>query len=243
MTECSVSLNPQAAVHAGWLIGTAYLIQDILPKLDSCIHNGTKEFIITVMSQGGAIAFLVTSYLYHQRGGRLPAEVRFKTYCIAAPKPGNLSYAYDYAILTQDGWGFNVVNSADWVPQFPFSVQTTDDFNLTNPIPTITKAIKKQSLFNQVAFNYVFKRLDKPSRQAQRRYQKLLGGYVGKMVQKTLPAYHPPSYVASSYFVQTGQTVVLNTDAAYYQQFPEDANQLFKNHFYKPYLYLMSRLN
>lgn len=234
--------NPQAAVHAGWLIGTAYLARDILPKMDSCIQKGTKEFIITGDSQGGAIAFLVTSYLYSQLGDRLPADLRFKTYCIAAPKPGNLSYAYEYELMTQEGWAFNVVNSADWVPEFPMSVQTTGDFNLTNPFTTITKAIRKQKFFNRVALNYVFRKLDKPSRKAQKRYQKLLGEYMGKIVRKTLPDYQPSSYFQSSYYVRAGQTIVLNADELYYQQFPADPGQLFKNHLLKPYLFLGNRL-
>ena len=80
--------NPRAAVHAGWLIGMAYLAKDIMPKLDSAVQKGTRDFIITGDSQGGAIAFLMTSYLHSQLGNRLPADVHFKTYCIAGPKPG-----------------------------------------------------------------------------------------------------------------------------------------------------------
>lgn len=234
--------NPRAGVHAGWLIGTVYLAKDILPKMDSCIQKGTKEFIITGDSQGGAIAFLMTSYLHSLLGNRLPADLQFKTYCIAAPKPGNLSYAYDYEVMTQEGWAFNVVNSADWVPEFPLTVQTTDDFNLTNPFTTFKKAIKKQKFINRLAMNYVFNKLDKPSRKAQKRYQKTLGGYVGKIVKKTLPDYQPAAYLPSSHFVRAGQTIVLDADETYYQQFPVEEKQLFKNHLLKPYLFLGNRL-
>ncbi|GAB3640623.1 lipase family protein [Spirosoma arcticum] len=234
--------NPRAAVHAGWLIGMAYLAKDIMPKLDSAVGKGTKEFIITGDSQGGAIAFLMTSYLYSQLGSRLPANVRFKTYCIAGPKPGNLSYAYDYEIATQNGWAFNVINSADWVPEFPLSVQTTDDFNLTNPFANIPNAIRRQKFFNRIALNYVFKKMDKPSRKAQKQYQRFLGGYMERAVQKNLPDYQKPAYFNSSHFVRAGQTIVLDADETYYQQFPDDPKILFKNHFLKPYLFLANRL-
>jgi hypothetical protein len=238
----SLAKNPGAAIHAGWLIGMASLANDILPKLDSCIQRGTRSFIITGASQGGAIAFLMTSYLHSQLGKRLPNDLRFKTYCIAAPKPGNFSYAYEYGILTQQGWGFNVINSADWVPEFPLSVQTTDDFNLTNPFTTLTKAIQKQSFFNRVALKYIFKKMDRPSRKAQKQYQRFLGTYVERMAKKVLPGYRAPSYAPSSYYVRAGQTIVLDADEIYYQQFPPSTQHLFQNHVLEPYLFLGNRL-
>ncbi|MGM9508095.1 lipase family protein [Larkinella sp. GY13] len=234
--------NPRAAVHAGWLIGMAYLAKDILPKMDSCIQKGTKEFMITGISQGGAITFLMTSYLSNLRGNRLPADLRFKTYSIAAPKPGNLSYAYDYEVLTQSGWAFNVVNSADWVPEFPLTVQTTDDFNLTNPVTTIRKAIRNQKFLNRVMFNYVFNKMDKPSRKAQKQYQRFLGNYISKAVRKNLPDYQKPTYFPSSHFMRAGQTIVLDADEVYFRQFPADPKKLLQNHLLNPYLFLGNRL-
>ncbi len=38
--------NPRAAVHTGWLIGTAFLSKDILPKMDSLYKTGCKNIII-----------------------------------------------------------------------------------------------------------------------------------------------------------------------------------------------------
>ncbi|WP_221392612.1 lipase family protein [Dyadobacter sp. NIV53] len=234
--------NPKAAVHAGWVIGMAYLAKDVLPKMDSCIKSGTREFIITGDSQGGALAFLMTSYLYGELGGRLPADLKFKTYCIAGPKPGNLYYAYDYEALTYGGWGFNVVNSADWVPEIPMTVQTTDDFNKTNPFVGVPQMIRKQKFFKRIALNYAFKKLDKPTRKAQKQYQRFLGTYMEKTVVKNLPDYQSPSYVQSSNYMRAGQTIVLLADDAYYKLFPDDPKALFKHHFLKPYLYLAEKL-
>ena len=234
----NLAKNPRAAVHAGWVIGMAYLAKDILPKLDSAVRKGTREFIITGDSQGGALAFLMTSYLHSQLGNRLPADLRFKTYSIAGPKPGNLYYAYDYEYITRGGWGFNVVNSADWVPEIPMSIQTTDDFNSTNPFVGVPQAIRSQKFFKRVALNYAFGQLDKPTRKAQVQYQRFLGKYMERIVGKNLPDYKAPEYYASNHYVRTGQTIVLMADEAYFQKFPDDPKKLFRHHLLQPYLYL-----
>lgn len=238
----TLAKNPRASVHAGWVIGMAYLAKDILPKLDSAVQKGTREFIITGDSQGGALAFLMTSYLTSQIGNRLPADMRFKTYCFAAPKPGNLYYAYAYEALTQGGWGFNVVNSADWVPEIPMSIQTTDDFNPTNPFVGIPQTIRKQKFFKRIALNYAFGKLDKPTRKAQKSYQKFLGSYIEKTVKKNLPDYQSPTYANSNNYVRTGQTIVLLTDEAYNQKYPDNPKKLFQHHFLPPYLMLLNQL-
>lgn len=85
--------NPRAAVHAGWLICTAFLVQDMLPKIDSLYKAGHKEMLIMGHSQGGAIAYLLTAYLHHlQHQSQLSPVLRFKTHCSAGPKPGNLVF-------------------------------------------------------------------------------------------------------------------------------------------------------
>ena len=43
--------DPKAAVHVGYLISTAYLSRDILPKINSLYKCGFKEFIIAGHSQ------------------------------------------------------------------------------------------------------------------------------------------------------------------------------------------------
>src|SRR5690606_12395627 len=97
--------DPKAAVHIRWLISMAYLSRSIIPTIDSLADSGIKNFIILGHSQGGAIAFLLTSYIHNlQMEGKIPAETNFKTYCSAAPDPGNLFYAYEYENLTKNGW-------------------------------------------------------------------------------------------------------------------------------------------
>jgi len=133
----------QAAVHVGWLLSMALLSEDIVPHIDSLYDSGIKDFVLMGHSQGGAINYLLTAYLYSlQKQKVLPGDIRFKTYCSAAPKPGNLFFAYYYESITKS-WAFNVVNSADWVPETPISIQTLADFNETNLFKSAKNEIKK----------------------------------------------------------------------------------------------------
>jgi hypothetical protein len=238
-----LAANPKASVHVGWLVSTAFLSKDILPKIDSCYKAGIKNFIITGHSQGGGISYLLTAYLYHlQKANQLPADIRFKTYCSAGPKPGNLYFAYDYEAMTQPGWAYNVVNSADWVPEVPLSIQTVKDFNNTNPFVNAKALIKKQSFPKNIALRYAYNRLDKPSRKAQKNYQKYLGKMTAKMVKKTIPGYLSPEYYNSNNYVRTGNYIVLPADADYYALFPDNNEQIFIHHLHAPYLFLAEKL-
>ncbi|RYF77270.1 MAG: META domain-containing protein [Cytophagaceae bacterium] len=231
--------NPRAAVHVGWLVSTAFLAKDILPKLDSSYRKGVKNMLIMGHSQGGAIAFLLTSYLYNlQRQGKLPADIRFKTYCSAGPKPGNLYYAYEYEAMTQGGWAYNVLNSADWVPEVPFSIQTVNDMNLTNPFAGADQLIKKQPFFKRLVLRKVYSDLSKPSLKAQKNYQTYLGKIAANTVKKNLTGYVPPEYYNSNHYVRTGNTIVLLADSAYYKRYPNSRDKVFTHHFHPPYLYL-----
>ncbi len=234
--------NPKAAVHTGWLISLAYLSKEILPKIDSCYKTGTREILLMGHSQGGAITFLLTAYLYNlQKKGLLPADIRFKTYCSAAPKPGNLFFAYEYEAMTQNGWAFNVINSADWVPEGPLSVQTRRDFNTINPFEDAEPLIKKQKFPKNIVFRYLYHSLNKPSQKTQKTYEKYLGKMLAKQVQKYLPEFIPPPYFPSSNYVRTGTTIVLLADENYYKKFPDDKANIFCHHLHFQYLYFLDR--
>src|SRR5688572_734500 len=100
--------DPKAMVHVGWAISVAHLAPDIVAHVMSLYNSQqVKDYFIVGHSQGGALAFLVRSYLeYEKQNGRLPADIVFKTYCSAGPKPGNTYYAYDFDFITRNGWGF-----------------------------------------------------------------------------------------------------------------------------------------
>jgi len=238
--DYSLSEDPKAAVHAGWLIATGFLSKDMLPKLDSIVAGGTRELLIIGHSQGGAIAYLLTAYLRGlQLEGRLPADLIIKTYCSAGPKPGNFYFAHSYE-ATRGQWAFNVVNPLDWVPQTPFSVQTLEDMAASSPFYNAKAFIKKSKWPKRWIMSIAYKKLANPARKTQRRYQKYLGGFVAKSVRKTLPGFVEPQYAPTSDYVRTGNTISLAPTAAYFSAYPQDAGKPFQNHFHEPYLFLLN---
>ena len=238
-----LATNPRAAVHVGWLLSLAFLSKDMLPKIDSVYKTGVRDMLIMGHSQGGAIAYLLTAYLYNlQKIGTLPADIRFKTYCSAGPKPGNLYFAYEYEAATQNGWSYNVVSSADWVPETPISIQKLTDFNNTNPFVGAKKMLGKQPFPKNIVLKTVYNRMDGVTRRAVRRYCRNMGKRVGTMLKKSLPGYEPPTYIESLDYVRTGNYIILNADEDYYKIYPDSKTNVFIHHFHKPYLYLLEKL-
>ncbi|SDL43667.1 META domain-containing protein [Catalinimonas alkaloidigena] len=241
--DYTLAEHPQAAVHVGWLVALASMAPDIRAKLDSCYQAGTRDIMLMGHSQGGAITFLLTAYLHHlQKAGELPADLRFKSYCSASPKPGNLYFAYEYEAATAGGWSSTVVNSADWVPEVPISIQTLHDFNPTNPFTNAQASIKQQKFPNRVALNYVYKQLTKHTLRAQKRYQKYLGKMASKMVVKQLPGFQVPKYYDSNHYVRTGPYVVLLANGPYLNEFPDSDTTVFIHHMLQSYLWLAQRM-
>jgi hypothetical protein len=233
----------KAAVHVGWLISTAFLSAGIVPRIDSCYKAGIKDFIILGHSQGGAIAYLLTSHLNCMvESGKLPRDIRFKTYCSAAPKPGNLYYAYEFERRTAGGWAFNVVNTADWVPETPVSIQTAKDFNTINPFVNSSTLVGRQKFAKRMFFKHLYSQLTKHNARAQRRYERYLGRMTSKYVKKQYPQFKEPEYYHSNNYVRVGNTVVLMPDEAYYKLFPNNEKKVFTHHALQAYLWLAERL-
>lgn len=237
--------HPNAAVQVGWFVAMAYLSKTVTQKIDSCYNTGIKEFILTGHSQGGGITYMLTAHLNNlKREGKLPADIVFKTYCSAGPKPGNLFFAYDYEKNTAGGWAYNVVNTADWVPDVPFSVQTVDDFTAVNPFHSAKTIIKKQKFPLNIALKRVYKKLSKPSKKAQKNYEKYLGKMVSKAVEKQIPNFQTPAYFASNYYVRTGNYIVLFADDDYFELYPNDpeTDNIWQHHLPQQYLYLVEKM-
>lgn len=241
--DYDLAQSPKAAVHVGWLLGMACLYPDITAKLDSMYKGGTKQWIVLGHSQGGGLAYLLTAHLRQQiKSGHLPQDLSIKTYCSAAPKPGNLFFAYDYESNTPEGMAFNVVNAADWVPEVPFSVQTVNDFNSTNAFRNVKRVFKKQGFPKNLVLQYMYGRLSKPTKRAQRRFARMSGSFVYKQIKKVMPGFVQPHFYPSNDYVRTGHTIVMQPDAGYYQLFPDLSDQLFQHHLMPAYLYLAKRL-
>jgi hypothetical protein len=237
--------SPNAAVHVGWFVAMAYLSKTVVSKIDSCYKAGIKDFILTGHSQGGGITFLLNSYLENlKKQGRFPADIRFKTYCSAGPKPGNLFYAYDYEHMTAGGWAYNVVNTADWVPDVPFSVQTIHDFTAVNPFRGAKKAIKKMGFPQNIALKHIYNKMSKPSLRAQKNYQKYLGKMVSHAVQNQIPNFITPEYYNSNYYVRTGNTIILYPDEEYFKMYNNDPSNpnIWIHHLPAPYMMLAGKI-
>ena len=234
----NLGAHPQAAVHVGWLLGTAFIARDLLPKLDSLQNAGISELIVCGHSQGGAISILLTSYLRSQLGSRLSGSWKLKTYASAAPKPGNTYYAYGYEVQTYGGWGFTIVNAADWVPELPIAMQTLRDLNPTNPFVNIKGIIKAQPFLQRKVMKRAYNRMTRPLNASQKRFTNYLGKYAGKGVVKALPTFVTPAYIESMQYARAGQPVVLMPDSNYYLSYPFKSKKMFEHHFFAPYLEL-----
>lgn len=236
--------DPRAMIHVGWTLAIAHLATDIREKiLKYHSENQVNEFLVAGHSQGGALATLLRSWLeYEKIKGRLPASLRFKTYCSAAPKVGNMYYAYDFDFINRNGWAFTVVNAADWVPETPISVQTLSDFNPTNPLVHTKAVLKKQKLLIRLAGGVIYDKLERKPRKAQQKLLKLLGRLIYKKgVRKVLPGFPPPTYASGSNYMRAGTAIILMPDKEYYEQFPESNSKFFTHHGFKAYSYLLKK--
>jgi len=239
----NLATNPKAGVHVGWLLGLADLSKTILPKIYWLNQvKGIKNFIIMGHSQGAAIACLLRSYLGDLQSKQLLGnDITFKTYCSAAPKTGNLYYAYDFDFITRNGWAFTVVNAADWVPETLFSVQTLTDFNPVNPFTNVGGVIKKQHLITRWFIKYKYNRLKNGVRHAQKRFERNLGGMVFRFVHKILPQLKEPQYVHDNNYQRAGVPIVLQPDEEYYKLYPDTGSNIFVHHMFAPYYLLAKR--
>lgn len=233
--------HPQSAVHAGWAIATLAMADDVEAHIQRQYARGIKDFNIFGHSQGASLTYLLTSYLkYRQQAGFLPRDIVFKTYSSAAPKPGNLQYAYDYDFLTRDGWGYRIINSADWVTETPFTVQSVQSLADNNPLAhpeTLDKA-------NPLLKKAVGKLIKYPVK-TQALYTKYFGSGVFKLkVQALMPDLQEPNYVQDLNYTPAGAPIVLMPDAAFAATFTQQPNlserdQIWLNHKNAVYYWLV----
>jgi Lipase (class 3) len=237
--DYQLAADSKAMVHVGWMVGLGYMAPTMVEQIRLARQKGIREFIIIGHSQGGALAFLTRSYLYYlTQKGELPRDIVFKTYCSAAPKPGNLFYAYDFDFITRNGWAFTVVNAADWVPETPFTVQTITDFNPVNPFINVQGALTKQPLLVRLYLKGKYNKMNRATRKAQQCFKSVLGDVVYKQVKKTLTQLRAPEYVNGNNYQRAGIPIVLQPDSAYYRQYSNDPAKLFQHHFFEPYIRL-----
>lgn len=239
----TLSDDPQATVHAGWAIGLAHMAPLMVEQVSALMREKqVNQLIVVGHSQGGALTFLATSFFYyHSREGKLPGKLMIKSYCSAAPKPGNMFYAYDFDYITRNGMGFNVVNAADWVPETPPSVQTFTDINPVNPFYNAHTLLGKMKWPANWYLNSVYKKLKKSPGKTAGRYRKYFGHKVYGQISKFLPRLEEPQYASSFNYMRAGAPIVLKPDSAYYGRFPQDNNRVFIHHMLEPYMLLLEQ--
>ncbi|RYY67048.1 MAG: lipase family protein [Chitinophagaceae bacterium] len=237
--------SADAAVHTGWLIAVVALAPDIERQILALHAKGVRAIYISGHSQGGAIAYLLRSWLYYRTvAGALPNDITYKTYCSAAPKPGNLVYAYDYEFINRGGWAFNVINAADWVPETPVTVQQLSDLNPLNPLTDLHHMLRRQKLPVRLYAAMVYRKITRKSRKAAGTYRKYLGRKVGRSVRKILPGLKLPGAVPALNYMRAGTPVVLQPDSAYFARFPNDPGKgygVWTHHLFDAYLYLLQK--
>jgi hypothetical protein len=229
-----------ANVHVGWTLGLSYMAPLVVKQINLLHAKGVKEFLIFGHSQGGALAFLMRSYLEYNAA--VPKDIFFKTYASAAPKPGDLKYVYDLDYITRGGWCLRVVNSEDWVPETPFSAQTLNDMNEANPFGNISTMLGNQKWYVRWYINGMFRKMKKAGNTAMERYQKYLGKKMYPQVKKALPQFKQPVYSNTSNYMTAGTPIILMADSAYKQQFQFTGNNYFVHHLLRPYRFLVNAI-
>lgn len=223
----------KACVHVGWLIGMASMVPTVVEKIHEYRQKGIRSFIILGHSQGGSIAFLLRSYLYYLDKTLLGGDdIVIKTYCSAASKPGNQYYSYDFDYITRGGWGLRVVNTRDWVPETPFSIQTLRDLNPVNPFA-------KSSIFSKIYLGSDYGELDDATTLAETTYERDLGHKVFLKIKKFLPQLVEPKYESTTCFIPAGMTVVLPPYPGYDKAFVGTALAVMVHHGLRAYYELV----
>jgi hypothetical protein len=234
--------DKRATVHVGWLTGLASMIEDILDKLNEYHGKGIKEYILMGHSQGGAIVFMLDSYLHYDPDDLVPDDMVFKTYNSAAPKPGNQHYAYDYAFINRGGWAFRIANPIDWVPETPITVQTLQDYNEVNPFRDMNTFTSSMGWLEKVVVNSIFRKTDRSLRKARNRLMKYLGFKLYGFIEEYMEGMVEPEYAVSMNYVTAGTPIILPPTSVYFEEYVSQAKQdVFRHHYGIAYYFLLTQ--
>ncbi len=237
--DYKLAQDSTAYVHIGWTIGMASVAPEVVKKINEQYTNGIRDFIIMGHSQGGAIAFLLYSYLYYQRGTTIPNDIRIKVYGSAAPKPGNLKFSYNFDFIAREGWAFRIINSVDWVPECPFTVQTIDDLSTGNPFSEYNQRVRLGWPAKSVG-RHLIRKMNRGAKRAQRRYRKYLAVKTGKIIRRKIDGMPKQEYMKSMSYFPCGTPIILQPDAHYHELYPDNGKSIFTHHYFGPYYYLFN---
>jgi hypothetical protein len=231
-----------AGIHLGMLLGLYFISGDLIDQVNARYRDGIRDFIIVGHSQGSGISLLATSYLWYLRkAGKLPADIRFKTYSIATPKIGNLQYVYDYEKLTAGGYALSVNNVIDWVPCIAMTFQATKDFPKVSPFRNIREFILGVNYTPGPRFDEGFEKFSKDIPNVIDQVTQSIHESVYPKIARAIPGYVEPECMTSFDFVRSGLCVPLVPDKEYYKLFPNDPARfkVWENHSVYPYYILV----
>lgn len=230
--------DSRAAVHAGFLIGFTYLADEIRPKLDVLYQRGYRQFLIGGHSQGGALCYYISAWLMNLRKQGIYHNIEVKTYASAPPKMGNMYFAYEYDNNQLSQWSFSIVNTADPIPEMPFTTQQIDiDMNEPNPILNLMARFDDLPFVKRLVMKSAFNKMKKRAKKSSEAYQKYLGDFVGGTILKSLPELELPKAVPTTYFVRPGVPITLSTNEQYWT-YCEGTPKYF-HHGVDPYRFLL----
>ena len=232
---------PGASVHLGMLLALGFISDEMLQQIRKQYEEGVRDFIILGHSQGSGIGFLATAYIrYLQKDGKLPADFRLKTYCVAAPKVGNLNFVYDYEKMTSGAWSLSVNNVIDWVPCIGITFQAPADFPRVSPFYDIKGFLKSASYPAGEGFDKAYEGFNALNDSVSGGIRAVIRNNVYPRVQKFMPGYSEPELSATYDFERCGLLVPLFPGAEYYKLFPNDSAhfQVWENHSVYPYYIL-----
>lgn len=237
--DYKIAEHERAAVHAGFLAGFAYIANDALPKLDSLYKSGYRNYLVSGHSQGGALVYYFSAWLYYLEKDGVYPGMQVKAYATASPKIGNMYFVYDYDHIMRSEWAFSVTNSKDPVPEMPFTTQQlVSDMNEPNPLVALRKGLSQQPLMRRMFLKNAFNKMEKKAVKSSESYQKYLGKYCGKFINDMVPELKLPEPVNTTYFLRPGAPISLIPGRNYFDFFKEN-NGDYYHHGFKAYRFLL----
>ncbi|MCL7987028.1 lipase family protein [Sphingobacterium sp. lm-10] len=216
--------DDRAAVHAGFLIGFVYLADHIEQKMEALYHAGYRQFLIGGHSQGGALCYYFSAWLMQKQKKGTMKDILVKTYASAAPKVGNMYFAYDYDNANRSQWSFSIINTNDAVPEMPLTTQQLEiDMNEPNPILSLYTRLDDLPFLKRTVLRRSFNIMKKRAEKSSEAYQKYLGKYTGRFIVRYLPELQIPELVKTTYFQRPGVPIVLSANQAYLDYFAESS--------------------
>lgn len=241
--EYKLAELPGAGVHLGILLGLALISEELTGQVQARYDDGIRDMILVGHSQGSGISLLATSYLlYLQKEGRIPADIRFKTYSVATPKVGNYPYVCDFEVLTNGGYAFSVDNVIDWVPFIAMTFQAAQDFPPVSPFRDLKSFFTEINYAPGPNFDSGYAKFAAAVPDLTEQVIGVIRQNVYPRIHRALPGFIEPDIIKSYNFERAGIHVPLIPDSAYFRLFPNDPAhfQVWENHSVYPYYVLVS---